>query len=87
MSVEVNRRRGESFDAFLRRFSKKVQMSGRLIQARKIRFRAASTSKNVQRTGALRRVQRQGYYQYLEKIGKLDEELEKIRSRKRGRRR
>lgn len=87
MSVAVNRRRGESFDSLMRRFSRKVQMSGRLLQAKKIRFHHRTPSKNTQRNVALRREQRKGYYVYLEKIGKLDEELEKLRSRKRGRRR
>lgn len=87
MSVQVHRRRGESFDGFMRRFSRKVQMSGRLLQAKKIRFYARPTSKNIQRDAALRREQRKGYFEYLEKVGKLDEELEKLRGRRRGRRR
>ncbi|MFH1430479.1 MAG: hypothetical protein ABIG71_03075 [Candidatus Uhrbacteria bacterium] len=85
MGVEVQRRRGESFDGFIRRFSRKVQMSGRLIQARKIRFHKRAESKSVQRGAALRREQRKGYYEYLEKIGKLDEELEKMKSKRRRR--
>jgi ribosomal protein S21 len=86
MSVEVHRRRGESFDGFIRRFGRKVQMSGRLIQARKIRFHKPETSKPIQREAALKRERRRSYYIYLEKLGKLDEELDRLRSRKRRRR-
>ena len=87
MAVEVHRRRGESFDSFLRRFGRKVQMSGRLIQARKIRFRKRPKSKPLTRAAALKREQKKGYLAYLEKIGKLDEELAKMKAKKRFRRR
>ncbi|MFH1098987.1 MAG: hypothetical protein V1723_03645 [Candidatus Uhrbacteria bacterium] len=87
MAVEVHRRRGETFDALLRRFSRKIQMSGRLIQARKIRFHAIAPSKTRQRASALIREQRRQYLAYLEKIGKLEEELEKMKARRKGRRR
>ncbi|MDP3771222.1 MAG: 30S ribosomal protein S21 [bacterium] len=87
MAVEVHRRRGESFDGLLRRFGRKVQMSGRLIQARKIRFFKHPKSKPLTRTAALKREKKKGYLAYLEKIGKLDEELEKMKAKKRFRRR
>ena len=87
MSVEVHRRRGESFDSMLRRFGRKVQMSGRLIQAKKIRFRRRPKSPALVRAAALKREQKKGYLAYLEKIGKLEEELEKMKAKKRFRRR
>ena len=87
MSVEVHRRRGESFDSMLRRFGRKVQMSGRLIQAKKIRFRKRAKSRPLKRTAALKRERKRGYLAYLEKVGKLDEELEKMKAKKRFRRR
>ena len=85
MAVAVHRRRGETFDALLRRFSKKVQMSGRLLQAKKIRFHKGPVSKAGTRASALVRVERKRYLEYLEKIGKLDEELEKMKNKKRRR--
>ncbi|NBS41384.1 30S ribosomal protein S21, partial [bacterium] len=36
--VDVKRRKGESFDALLRRFTRRVQQSGNMLEARKIRF-------------------------------------------------
>ena len=62
-------------------------MSGRLIQARKIRFRKRPKSKPLTRAAALKREQKKGYLAYLEKIGKLDEELAKMKAKKRFRRR
>lgn len=87
MSVEVHRRRGESFDAMLRRFGRKVQMSGRIIQAKKIRFYRRPKSKLLKRTAALKRTRKTSYLAYLEKVGKLEEELEKMKAKKRFRRR
>lgn len=87
MAVDVHRRRNESFDSFMRRFTRKVQMSGRQVQAKKIRFYERNQSKASQRHVALQRAQKRGYFSYLEKIGKLDEELAKLRTRKRSRRR
>lgn len=85
MGVDVHRRRGESFDGLLRRFGRKVQMSGRLLQAKKIRFHRRRTSKAVERTAAVTRAYRRSYLGYLEKIGKLEEELEKMKSKRRRR--
>lgn len=87
MAVEVHRRRGESFDSFLRRFGRKVQMSGRLLQAKKIRFHQRAKSRTLRRAAALKRERKKGYLAYLEKVGKLDEELEKMKAKKRFRRR
>jgi len=36
--AEVKRKKSETFESLLRRFHKKIQQSGRLIQSRKIRF-------------------------------------------------
>ncbi len=83
---EVHRRRGETFDAFLRRFSRKVQMSGRVLQAKKIRFHARPKSKGQQRASALVRVERARYLEHLDRLGKLEEELEKMKGKKRRRR-
>ena len=36
--TEVKKRKGESFDSLFRRFKQRLQLSGRVLQAKKIRF-------------------------------------------------
>lgn len=70
----MKRRRGESFESLLRRFGKRVQQSGRILQAKKIRFHAPKKSKNATRKSALRRLEIAEKRDYLIKTGKLIEE-------------
>ncbi len=80
--MQMQRRPGESFESFLRRFNRRLLGSGKLFQARKIRFFKKQPSKTKQRATALRRKQLKERFTYLEKIGKLPEEmLEKKRPR------
>ena len=72
-SVEVKRKKGESFESFLRRFNKKLIQSGKLLQARKVRFYQDPVSKVKLRASALRRKEMSSKREYLRKIGKLDE--------------
>jgi ribosomal protein S21 len=72
--AEVKRKKGESFESLLRRFSKKVQESGRLIQAKKIRFHSRDKSKSATREAALRREYLRGRREYLIKTGQATEE-------------
>ena len=55
--VEVKRKDNESFDSLLRRFNRKIQQSGVLIRARRIRFFESPKSRNLQRVAARRRSQ------------------------------
>ncbi|MCL5775142.1 MAG: 30S ribosomal protein S21 [Patescibacteria group bacterium] len=55
--VEVKRKDNESFDSLLRRFNRKIQQSGVLIRARKIRFFESPKSRNLQKVAARRRSQ------------------------------
>lgn len=72
--AEVKRKKGETFESFLRRFNKKLQQSGRMIQTRKIRFYEKSANRNKLRATALRRLKIAEEREYLKKIGKLKEE-------------
>ena len=72
--AEVKRKKGETFESFVRRFSKKVQQSGRLIQSRKIRYHEKRKNKNAVRAAAARRQEITDKREYLKKIGKLVEE-------------
>lgn len=71
--VEVKRKKGESFESFLRRFNKKIIQSGKLLQARKVRFFKEPVSKLKLRASALRKRDLLSQKEYLRKIGKLDE--------------
>ncbi len=73
--AEAKRKKGETFESFLRRFNKKLQQSGKLIQSRKIRFYERPKSKTRLREAALRRKGIQAKREYLKKIGKLKEDF------------
>lgn len=72
--VETKRRKGESFDSLLRRFTRRVQVSGKLIETRKFRFHAKPPNKTLKKDSALRRLESRAERNYLMKIGKLVEE-------------
>jgi len=72
--AEVKRKKGETFESLIRRFSKKVQHSGRLIQCRKIRYHAKKKNKTAAKAAAKRRQEITAKRDYLKKIGKLVEE-------------
>ncbi len=69
--VEVKRKDNESFESLLRRFNRKIQQSGVLIRARRIRFFQAPKSRNLQKAAARRRAQIRAEKEELKKMGKL----------------
>ena len=73
--AEIKRKKGETFESFLRRFNKKLQQSGKLIQSRKIRFYERPKSRNKAREDALRRKRITEQREYLKKTGKLKDEF------------
>lgn len=81
MGQEVKRKRGETFESMMRRFSRRVQQSGKLLQAKKIRFHSPEKSRNLQRASALRREVLRKKRDYLKKIGKLKEEFADSRNK------
>jgi ribosomal protein S21 len=50
--LEVKRKDGESFESLIRRFTKKTIQSGKILQAKKIRFFNKGKSKREQKDGA-----------------------------------
>ncbi len=72
--AEVKRKKGETFESLVRRFNKKIQQSGRLLQTRKIRYYEAKKNKTAVRSAAARRDEISKKRDYLKKIGKLVEE-------------
>lgn len=75
--VEVKRRKTESFDALLRRFTKRVQLSGQMFEAKKHRFHTPEKNKTTVRKSALRRLETAAHREFLLKTGRLTEEEEK----------
>ena len=75
--IDVKRRKNETFDALLRRFQRRVQSSGTIIQAKKIRFHKKDGSKNKRRESALFREEKKEEYDYLLKTGQIKEDPKK----------
>jgi ribosomal protein S21 len=73
--LEVRKKDNESIGSLLRRFSKKVQQSGLLLQARNSRFREKIRSKMERRRGALKRNKIAAEKEKLRKLGKLEDEF------------
>lgn len=72
--VEVRRRENETVGAMLRRFTRRIQQSGTLISARKLRFHQDKPTKRAVRDRALRRIKVNKERARLEKLGKLDDD-------------
>ncbi len=72
--AEVRRKKGESFEGLYRRFQRRTQESGKLLQAKKVRFHAPSLTKTKRKKSALHRIETRARLLYLAKIGKLSPE-------------
>ncbi len=67
--IEVKRREGESVNAFLFRFSKRMKQSGVLIESKKRRFQNRAVSKSKRKASAIYRDQKKKEYQEMKKKG------------------
>ena len=76
---EIKHKKGESFEAFIRRVKRRWQQSGKLLQARKIKFFEPSKSKNVQRKRTVGHLKKTSKENYLRKIGKLPPEEDRFK--------
>ena len=75
--AEVKKKKVESFEALVRRFNRRVQQSGKILQARKIRFRQEDKSLTRKRESALRREEIKEKRDFMIKTGKIKDDLEK----------
>jgi len=80
--AEVKRKKGESFESFVRRFKRKLLESGKLLQYKKVMYKKPSQSRNLQKQSALIKKSRQEKREYLKKIGRLTEEEPRYRRRR-----
>lgn len=76
---ELKRRKGESFEGFIRRVKRQWQRSGKLLQAKKIQFYSPKKSKNIQRKHTVRKSKLISKTNYLRKIGKLPPEEDRFK--------
>lgn len=72
--IEVKKKDRESSESLIRRFSRRVQQSGILVQARRSRFRMDEKSKREMRQGAMYKEKVKKIVSRLKKMGKFDEE-------------
>ncbi len=69
--MQLKRKQGESISAFLYRFSKKIQQSGILREAKKRKYRSRPVSKNQRRLLAIYRSKKQKEMEKAKKMGVL----------------
>jgi ribosomal protein S21 len=70
MPLEIQKEERESSQGLIRRFQKRVQQSGLLLRARKIRFKERMKSEQMRKRAALRREELKKQYEKLKKLGK-----------------
>jgi len=72
--IQVKKKERETSESLIRRFYRRVQQSGVLMHARKLRFRTEKKSKREKRNEALYKVKIRKEIDKLKKLGKFDEE-------------
>lgn len=83
--IEVRKKNKETAESLIRRFSRRIQQSATLVQARKNRFRRDEKSKTEKRQEALYKVNIRKEIDKLKKLGKFDDEALRNIKRKMGR--
>jgi 23S rRNA U2552 (ribose-2'-O)-methylase RlmE/FtsJ len=73
MALEILKQERETSQSLVRRFQKRIQQSGLLLRARKIRFRQRRKSEQMKKRAALRREELKKEYEKLKKLGKITE--------------
>lgn len=75
--VESKRKKGESFEVFLRKFNKRLQQSGKLYEVRQRKYFSSKINKTAQKQRALIGRKMKAEKEYLRKTGKLKEDQKK----------
>ena len=70
MALEIKKQQRETSQALIYRFTKRLQQSGILLRARRIRFRQRSKSRQMKKRAALRREEIKKEYERLKKLGR-----------------
>lgn len=80
--MEVKRKPNESTGSLMRRFSRLVQQSKLLVNAKKNKYHRRKTNSRVEKNRALMRQQLRALRKRLEKMGKYDDETFQEEKRK-----
>ena len=72
--VTVKNRKGESFESLFRRFSRRVQQSGNMLETRKNRYHESEPNKTRVHKSALRRIVARTKREYLVRIGQMEDQ-------------
>jgi len=80
--AEVRRKKGESFESFIRRFNRKLMESGKILQFKKVKYLQPKKSRNLKKKSALMKLSKHQQREYLKKIGRLPEEDTPYRRRR-----
>lgn len=80
--IEIKRKKSESFEAMFRRFSRRLQQSGKILTLRAGRYFNKPANKNKQKSSALRRLEKGEKREYLLRTGKLKEDDYRRRRRR-----
>ncbi len=80
--AEVRRKKGESFESFIRRFNRKLMESGKILQFKKVKYLQPKKSRNLGKKSALVKLSKQKQREYLKKIGRLPEDDTPYRRRR-----
>jgi ribosomal protein S21 len=83
MALEVKKQERETSQSLVRRFTKRIQQSGILLRARKIRFREREKSRQMKKRMALRKEIMKKEYEKLSKLGKIEKQWNSSRKFKR----
>ncbi|PIR94262.1 hypothetical protein COT97_02100 [Candidatus Falkowbacteria bacterium CG10_big_fil_rev_8_21_14_0_10_39_11] len=75
--VEAKRKKGETFESFVRRFNKRLIQSGKILQFKKIRFHVSDRSRNMIKASKLYGMKTKDRLEYLKKSGRLKEDERK----------
>lgn len=83
MPVEVKRKKGETFESFLRRFNKRLMQSKVIFEFKDKAYLRQQDSRNKEKTLAVERKKYREKMEYLKKIGRLPESKTRGRGRRR----
>lgn len=71
MSIKIKKQPKENSQSLTRRFSRRIQQSGILRRAKKIKFRTKPKSRQLKKRTALRKEELKKEYEELRKLGKV----------------
>jgi len=74
MVVEAKRKKGETFESFVRRFNRKMMQSGTILDFKRKSYKKKPVSRNRRQTETLARKVYKSKREYLKKTGRLPEE-------------